>query len=275
MIELQFIQPKEIYMSKYKLLFLDIDGTILRPDDTIEETTKSAIAEVQSKGIDVFLATGRPLHEIEDIIEELKVNSYIGYNGAFGIFRDQVLFNEPMHPKTVLNLLAISREYGHEAVLYKKNHNTFTSLDSSAVHDFINKFHFHKNQQSSDDKAEDVLGMTLIDVKDHDLHYYQNNEEIHLSQVNVEGMENCYDVIRCKVNKGMGVNLVLDYLGISKDEAIAFGDGMNDKEMLMSVGESFAMGNAHPDLFAFAKNKTSEVTSSGIYNGLKSLGLVD
>jgi Cof subfamily protein (haloacid dehalogenase superfamily) len=262
-------------MKNFKLLFLDIDGTILGPSDTIEESTKAAVAEVQRKGIDVFLATGRPLHEIEAIIEELHVTSYIGYNGAYGIYRGNTLFNEPMNSKTVSNLLAIAKEYGHEAVLYKNNHNAFTSLHSSPVQDFIKKFQFFKNKQSSTEDTDGVLGMTMIDVKDSDVRYYWNENGFHLSQVNVEGMQNCYDVIRDKVNKGMGVNLVLKHLGISKEAAIAFGDGMNDKEMLMSVGESFAMGNAHPDLFAFAKHRTSEVTSSGIYNGLKSLGLVD
>jgi hydroxymethylpyrimidine pyrophosphatase-like HAD family hydrolase len=45
--------------------------------------------------------------------------------------------------------------------------------------------------------------------------------------------------------------------------------------MLMTVGEGFAMGNAHPDLFAYAKHKTTAVTDSGIFNGLKTLGLLD
>jgi hydroxymethylpyrimidine pyrophosphatase-like HAD family hydrolase len=82
-------------------------------------------------------------------------------------------------------------------------------------------------------------------------------------------------VIRDKVNKGIGVNRVLNHLGIGKESAIAFGDGLNDKEMLMNVGEGFAMGNAHPDLFAYAKHRTSDVTASGIFNGLKALGLVE
>ncbi len=262
-------------MSKYKILFLDIDGTTLRPDDTIEDSTKQAILEVQRKGMDVFLATGRPLHEIEAIIEELQVNSSIGYNGACGIYHGKDLFNEPMNSRTVSNLLTIAKEYGHEAVLYKNNHNAFTSLEKAAVQNFIKKFKFFKNEISADENAGGVLGMTLIDVKDSDVRFYENEADVHLSQVNVEGMRNCYDVIRDKVNKGMAVNLVLKHLGIEKEQAIAFGDGMNDKEMLLSVGESFAMGNAHPDLFSYAKHRTSDVTSSGIYNGLKMLGLVN
>jgi hydroxymethylpyrimidine pyrophosphatase-like HAD family hydrolase len=116
--------------------------------------------------------------------------------------------------------------------------------------------------------------MTLVNLKKEDPALYNKEDGIHLSQVNVEGMRHCYDVIRDSVNKGYGIQVVLKQLGINKESSIAFGDGMNDKEMLQQVGESFAMGNGHSDLFQYAKHKTTEVTDSGIYNGLKMLGLV-
>ncbi len=69
-------------MTAYQIIFLDIDGTILRPDDTIQESTRHAVAQAKEKGIEVFLATGRPLHEIAEIGKELNISSFIGYNGA-------------------------------------------------------------------------------------------------------------------------------------------------------------------------------------------------
>ncbi|MFL6558826.1 MAG: HAD family hydrolase, partial [Bacillus sp. (in: firmicutes)] len=136
------------------------------------------------------------------------------------------------------------------------------------------KFHLHKNELYSPSVNSGVLGMTLINLKEDDPALYKNEEGIHLSQVNLEGMRHSYDVIRDSVNKGYGIQVVLEQLGINKESSIAFGDGMNDKEMLQTVGEGFAMGNGHPDLFQYAKHKTTAVTDSGIYNGLKMLGLV-
>ena len=95
-----------------------------------------------------------------------------------------------------------------------------------------------------------------------------------MSQVNVEGMQHCFDVIRDKVNKGVGCRILMEQTRNKRENSIAFGDGMNDKEMLSFAGEGFAMGNAHPDLFKHAKHRTTDVTDSGIYNGLKSLGLL-
>jgi Cof subfamily protein (haloacid dehalogenase superfamily) len=262
-------------MSEYKVLFLDIDGTIIKSDDTIDETTIKAIRQAQEKGIEVFLATGRPLHEIRELADQLKVNSLIGYNGAFAIYQGKDLFQEPMKKESVIQFIEIAKKNQHELVLYTKDQNLFTDLEADCVKEFIVKFHLHKNEIYSPASDYDVLGMTLINVASKDTALYKMEDQIHLSQVNLEGMRHCYDVIRDNVNKGIAVQYVLKHLGLSKENAIAFGDGLNDKEMLMSVGEGFAMGNGHPDLFQYAKHKTTTVNNSGIYNGLRNLGIIE
>ncbi|MEH7075301.1 HAD family hydrolase [Neobacillus drentensis] len=262
-------------MTNYKVLFLDIDGTLVRPDDTIEDSTKEAISHVQAKGLEVFLATGRPLHEINELAKELNINSFIGYNGAYAIYKGDDLFQKPMNSSTVRKFLEIAKENKHEMVLYTNSKNVFTNLDSKVITEFMHTFHLHKNELYSPSVNDAVLGITLINLKENDSLLYKNEEGIHLSQINVDGMRHCYDVIRDSVNKGYGVQVVLEQLGISKESSIAFGDGMNDKEMLQTVGEGFAMGNGHPDLFQYAKHQTTKVTDSGVFNGLKKLGLID
>ncbi|HLT57011.1 MAG TPA: HAD hydrolase family protein, partial [Bacillota bacterium] len=74
---------------------------------------------------------------------------------------------------------------------------------------------------------------------------------------------------------GEAIKKILEHLNIPKEAAIAFGDGMNDKEMLQAVGEGFAMGNANPDLLPYAKHQTATVDESGIYIGLQQLGIVE
>jgi Cof subfamily protein (haloacid dehalogenase superfamily) len=262
-------------MPNYKVLFLDIDGTLVKPDDTIEDSAKEAITQVQAKGLEVFFATGRPLHEIVDLAKELNISSFIGYNGAYAIYQGKDIFQEPMNSSTVSHFIKIAKENDHEVVLYTNRKNAFTNLNSETVLEFMKTFHLHKNELYDASINRAVLGMTLINLKKDDEPALYNNEEgIHLSQVNVEGMRHCYDVIRDRVNKGYGVQVVLKQLGLNKENSIAFGDGMNDKEMLQNVGEGFAMGNGHPDLFQYAKHRTTDVSDSGIYNGLKMLGLV-
>ncbi|MBS4205672.1 HAD family hydrolase [Lederbergia citrea] len=262
-------------MLNYQVLFLDIDGTILKPDHTYDASTKDAIIQVQEKGVKVFLATGRPLHEIRDLAEELNIHSFIGYNGALAVYQERTIVNEPMNEDTVKQFVEIAKENGHEMVLYTSEKNYFTALEKPVVKDFIDKFQMKQNEQFTLDIANQILGATLINLKEEDPSLYQVDDSYHFSQVNVEGLLHCYDVIRDNVNKGRAIKTILDLMDIPKEKAIAFGDGMNDKEMLHAAGESFAMGNAHPDLFAYANHKTTSVMDSGIFNGLKSIGLVD
>lgn len=258
----------------YNTLFLDIDGTILRPDHTIMDSTKDAIQQVKEQGIEVFLATGRPLHEISDLAAELTIDSCIGYNGAFAIYQNETIVDEPMNPGKLEQFLKTAEEHGHELILYTSEKNYYTSITSRATQLFMDAFDMQKNEQLKSDMKNQALSMTLINIDDADLALYSTDENIYLAPVNVEGIGNCYDVIRKNVNKGEAIKTVLEKLNKTKDGAIAFGDGMNDKEMLQVVGEGFAMGNAHPDLFAYAKNRTTTVSDSGIFNGLKKLGLV-
>lgn len=263
-------------MTDYKVLFLDIDGTILKPDDTIEDSTKHAIAEVKKKGLEVFLATGRPLHEIAHIANELTIDSFIGYNGAYAIHKGKDIFKSPMNEKTVRNFVDIAKKNDHELVLYTHEKNIFSDLNSSIVKEFIEAFHIKQNEPFSSDALQQILGITLMNLSENEPALYEQEEpSIHLSQVNVDGLRHAYDVIRDNVNKGIAVQHIIELLDLPRRSSIAFGDGMNDKEMLSFVGEGFAMGNAHPDLFQYAKHTTTKVTESGIYNGLKSLGLID
>lgn len=258
----------------YRTLFLDIDGTILKPDHTYSTSTKNAIKQVQEKGIDVFLATGRPLHEVGQLALELNVDSLIGYNGAFAILHKQTIINEPMPIDVINRFIKICKDNNHEMVLYTSNRNYLTSLTSPFAKQFIDVFGLRDNQLYKSEMAQDILGVTIMNLKPEEAVLYEFDEDIHLSQVNIKGLEHCYDVIRKSVNKGKAVQRVLSLMEVKKEQAIAFGDGMNDKEMLTAVGEGFAMGNANPALFSFAKHKTTSAAENGIFNGLKALNLV-
>jgi Cof subfamily protein (haloacid dehalogenase superfamily) len=266
---------KGVYkMTEYKIVFLDIDGTILRPDHTIQDSTKDAISQLHKKGIEVVLATGRPLHEISELADELSIDSFIAYNGAYAMYKGEEVVKETMQAEDIEKFLSISQENNHDIVFYTNNSNNFTSTDSEMVKSFIDTFHLRQNAHYNPSINNDVLGLTVITDEENADNHYTDFEGIHYTSVNVRGLINCFDVIRDRVNKGMAVKKMLDILSLPVESSIAFGDGMNDKEMLSTVGEGFAMGNGHPDLAQYAKHVTTDVENSGIYNGLKKLGVI-
>lgn len=261
-------------MSNYSVLFLDIDGTILKADHTIEDSTKEAIKQIKQQGIEIFLATGRPLHEVYHIAEELDVRSFIGYNGAYASYRKEIIYNRPMNPKIVDHYIEICAKHDHEMVLYTTSQNLFTEIHTDVVQQFIHYFDLKENASYDPKYNDQILGITLMNLKENDPKLYETDAPIFFSQVNVHGLTHSYDVIQDQVNKGNTIRHVLDLLKLSPEQAIAFGDGLNDKQMLQVSGASFAMGNAHPDLFSYAKYRTTSVGDNGIYNGLKTLGLI-
>lgn len=261
-------------MKNYQILFLDIDGTILRPDHSIEDSTLEAISTMKQKGIHVVLSTGRPLHELTDIATKLQIDSFITYNGSYAIFKGKEIFKKHMDEKIITNYLEIAKENNHDFILYTNSHNLSTSMESAKANDFLNKFALTKNKPFDREQISQILSATIITNHENERTFYPEFEGIFLSPVNVNGMNHCFDILMKKINKGVAVQSMLSYLKIPQELSIAFGDGLNDKEMLKFVGEGFAMGNGHPDLVHYANHKTTDVHNSGVYNGLKKLGLL-
>lgn len=265
----------ECDLNNYHVLFLDMDGTILRTDHSISDKTKEAIRTVQEKGMEVFLATGRPIHEIREIANELQIQSMIGYNGALGIYKGDIIVEQPMSPHVIDHYLQVAQSNDNEMVLYTDTYNLFTNLDNERVKHFIDFFGFKNCHPFEINQKENILGITLINVTNKEIKLYDiAAEDIDFAPINIQGMDHCFDVIRDQVNKGIAIQAILNKLHLSPDQAIAFGDGLNDIQMLSSVGAGFAMGNAHPDLLPFAKYQTKSVDEDGVYHGLKSLGLL-
>lgn len=258
----------------YEIAFFDIDGTILRADHSYTRSTKDAIMQLQQQGIEVFLATGRAVHEMDDLAAELGVDSFIGFNGAQAIYQNESIVNEPMDGNMVELFLQTAAARGQEIVFYTNGKNCFTAFDTPEVKQFMKTFQLRHNDYFTRDLKDQVLSGTIMNMKPEDIVHYELNADIQLSRVNITGVEHCYDIIRKSVNKGEAIKRVLKRLDIPKENAIAFGDGLNDKEMLQAVGEGFAMGNADPNLLQYANRTTTTVDNAGIFNGLNQLGLM-
>lgn len=258
----------------YRALFLDIDGTILTTDHKYSQATKQAIEQVQAKGIEVIVATGRPLHEIKTLTKELNIHSFIGYNGGYATYNNKVIVNESFDRQIIKQYLEISNEHGHEIVFYTSEKNYFTSLDKPLVQQFIDCFELKYNEEFTPEIIDQVVSITVMNVEKKHVALYELTEEIRLEQVNIEGLGHSYDVIQTNVNKGKAIEKMMQHLNIKREQTIAFGDGLNDKQMLEVVGEGVAMGNAHPDLLPYAKHVTTSVEEDGIYHGLKKLGII-
>jgi|GEM_PF-1075478 len=261
-------------MTQITHIFIDVDGTIVRHDQSIHQKTIAAIEAAKAKGIELWLATGRPVHELKPLMDKLGITNVIGYNGAYARKGDTVLYEQHMAEDVVDDFIQTAKAHDQEIVLYSDTHNLFTSLEPDYVQGFIQHFGIQYNALYTNDKKGHIYGMTLMNCPKDNIPLYQKDATLFFSEVHVEGLTDHYDIIQQAVNKGKAIEAVMNEEKQTLEHVVAIGDGMNDKEMLKLAGAGIAMGNAHPDLIAYSDYQTTSVDEGGLYDALTYLGII-
>lgn len=260
-----------------RAIFFDIDGTLVSFNThRVSDATVEALAELRRRGVKVILATGRLLNQTE-VVSRIKFDAYITLNGCCCLAEDG---------KTVISKATIPQSDLEAIVDYlEENNNPFPCSFMDEEGNTINYV---------DDRVQlvwDNIALPVPRVEDPreaiKRNIYQVN--IYVDEVDeapiVEGyLQHCEstrwhpmfaDVNLRGVSKQQGVDTMLDYFGISREEAMAFGDGGNDVSMLRHVGWGVAMGNAVDSAKQAAVYVTDTVDDEGICKALQHFGLID
>lgn len=259
----------------YKIVFFDIDGTLVKRDGTIDDSTKQAISFLQEKGIEVVLATGRNYKKTIEVAAQLAIDSYISYNGSYVVHKGKVLHKHTIPHERVDEFLNDVSQNNGAAACFGLDKDYYTDIHHPIVQ-LANDVHVSNEPLQSIERNEikDVIGMVLYAHSSEEVTRYKERF-LDLSFVQWNTLQHCCDISLLNISKATGVQHILKHLSIPKEKAIAFGDGDNDKEMLSYVGLGVAMGNAAPSLLTYSDRQTSHVEESGVYHGLKQIGLLD
>lgn len=249
-----------------KVFFFDVDGTIIdHGSNTIPKSTIEAIKILQEKGYYCVLATGKPVHLIKDLLKLLNINFYISFNGNYVVADGNVIFNNPIDKKEVKMCASIYHKYGinvaFEGVdgIYSMKENDY--MTKLAFNYFNLEYPTYYENYYNDHEVYQCLLMTS-----------EVNDEIKNTIPGLQAVRSnpyLFDVNPVGGLKEVGVDKILEYLNLSKDNAIAFGDGYNDIGMIKTVGLGIAMGQGNHDLKKSANYITKEVGNDGIYHALK------
>ncbi len=259
-------------MTNKKVIFFDIDGTLLNEAKELPASTKEAVFKLKEKGHLVAIATGRAPFMYEDLRKELGIDTYISYNGQYVVSQGEIIRAQALNASSLETLTTAALE-NHHPVVYL-NHDSMKA--NVPEHQYI---------------TDSIQSLKIKYMPEHDPLFYQKHDIYQALLFCSEGEEKPYvdhlpdfdfirwhpvsmDVLPSSGSKAIGINKVIQKLGIEKEHCYAFGDGLNDIEMLQSIENGIAMGNAKDEVKKAANFVTRSVEDDGILYGLQKLGLL-
>lgn len=281
--------------SPQRIVFIDVDGTILEHGSVIAPSTISAIRQARRNGHLVYLCTGRSAADIHPRVREIGFDGEITNGGALATRAGDVLASHPMARGDVDRLLAFFEANGIQFFLQTDD----GVYASPGVGELTEEFFRVRREQHEEDLralgsgvevsepavryrplsaanldevAKAVFISTVSDSLDRAQAELGDRFHVIPGSIPLPGGSNG-EIGLIGVDKGSAILEVLAVLGLDAADAVGIGDSWNDVEMFEVVGTAVAMGGADPALQALADRVTTGVLDDGVRNALVELGL--
>lgn len=285
----------------YKLIAIDLDGTLLNSHGEITENTKKILKKCSEKGIEIVLASGRPVDSIKVILDEIGCGRYfIAGNGAliYDIQEDKVIYENFLNKEKVLEIIKICEENSITYNVYEDKTILTTNLK-------YNVLYYHKENLKKEEEKQ-----THINVVENMYSYIKNMKEgkflkiticdenikifnsilkkikkiekvdilevSHMSRKIIkQGTEEVpieyfyTEISAMNVNKWTAIEFLMKKLEIEKQQVIAIGDNMNDKEMIENAGVGIAIEGSTPQITQIADYITNSNNDEGVAKALE------
>jgi hypothetical protein len=267
---------------RYKLIAIDLDGTLLDKRENISELNKTVLKKVRSKGVKLAIVTGRRYHSMLKIANQLEVDSpYVCFNGGLIVDYEK---NE------IIKNVTLDKDFATEAfdIIADSDIPIFSykgTLDKTNVY-FKNESNHPRVKMYLEQEGEQLfrvdngnqVGFLPMCIKtfgyeeEVDKAYslvkdiVPKNVQV-LRTVGVNGTH-YLEFFPKKANKVFGLEYLSQFYNIPQNDIIAIGDNLNDKEMIQWAGLGVAVGNAHPDIKKVACMITENAEDSGVGKAL-------
>jgi len=256
----------------YKLIAIDLDGTLLNEKKEISERCLECIKEIKKMGKKVVIATGRPLHGIRPYLKKLELiedNNYtVVYNGAqvVNATGKVILFEKPVSVDAYRELYELSKQFGvyihaiiNGGVLTPRN-NPYTGVESSLNHTPV----YEGPVENVDPSTKIIKVMFVDEPRKLDAIIPLLPKWVKEKYTVFKSADIFLEFINKGVDKGVGVSVIANHFGIRPQEVICVGDAGNDIAMIRYAGLGVAMGNATEDVKAEADYITLTNEEDGV-----------
>mgnify|MGYP004551406803 CR=1 FL=1 len=259
-----------------KLIVIDLDGTLLKKDETLGEYSQKILSRLINEGHIIILASGRPTRSLLPIYKQISCNApIISYNGA-------VIYN-PSDNTFPLIKKSIPAEFALKIINEGKNLFTSIVLDDSfylyslRIDNYLKKYFPYEGINTKFGQINSFPNKEILSCVLKTSHTYDEElkELLHGSnKIKLRHWRNSFysELYLEDVNKGNALEYIQDYYKIKKEDCIGFGDSFNDLSMLERVGQAFAMKNAKSRLLLEKFNVTKKSNSQeGVAHTLANL----
>lgn len=257
----------------YKLIALDMDGTLLTTDKRVSEKTKTAIKAAEAKGVKIVLASGRPLSGISKFLEELdllKEDDYVlSFNGGLvqNTKTEEIVSKVSLKGTDLKYLYEISKKlnvnihaFSAKEGLIAPKISQYTEYEAE-----INGIDINIKDFNEVEDDEDIIKVMMIDPQEIlDPAIEKLPSEVYEKYNVFKSSPFFLEFTHKEVDKGLGLHKLGDHLGIKREEIIACGDAANDLSMVKYAGLGVAMGNAIPEVKEVAEFITATNDEDGI-----------
>jgi Cof subfamily protein (haloacid dehalogenase superfamily) len=255
-----------------KIVFFDIDGTLVNEDKQIPDSTKEGIFQLRQNGVHVAIATGRGPFMFEPIRRELEIDSFVSFNGSYVIFKDEVIHKTPISKEAITILEKKAEQSGHPLVYLDHQKATCNADD----HEIIKNCTFNLMPEYPSYYPayyiDHEIYQVLLFCQEHQEKTYR--EEYRGTFDFIRWHDDALDILPTGGSKAKGIEAFVKKMGMKPEYVYAFGDALNDIEMLQTAGTGIAMGNGLNEAKKAADFVTKSVDEDGIYHGLKHFGLI-
>ncbi|WP_085536146.1 Cof-type HAD-IIB family hydrolase [Massilibacteroides vaginae] len=259
---------------KYKLLVLDVDGTLVNSEKEISKQTLATLLKVQHMGVRIVLASGRSTYGLRHLIEALELKNHGGYilsyNGGqvIDIKNNEVLFEKRIDPQQIPYLEKKALKNGFGIFTYHKNKIITSTPDNKHIQheaklngmDIVTVDNFSEAVTFSPCKCVLVSDdeQALVGLKDHWRKRLAGVLDVYRSEPFF------LEVVPEFIDKGNTLGVLIQKLGLGEEEVMAIGDGRRDFSMIQLAGLGVAMGNAQKSIQACADYVTESNDNDGV-----------
>lgn len=262
-----------------KLIAIDMDGTLLNPQHEITPAVKTALNRAREKGVSIVLATGRPFVGIERYLQELDLQAdgqyCISNNGALvHLAKDgEVVADVTLGFDDYLYVEKLARELGVHFQAFDKSHLYTPNKDISefTIHEAsLTGIPVRYRAVEEMDPATRFPKLMMIDKPALlDAAIAKLPEQAHQTYTILKSAPYYLEILDRRVNKGYGVKMLAEKLGLKAEDVMAIGDQENDLAMIDYAGTGVAMGNAIESVKNIAQFITKTNREDGVAHAIE------